>query len=58
MPRPTLSIETIQEMNELVDEIAKVPHGALDTEDKIKLILEHTRELQSRDQTVTGIDFR
>jgi hypothetical protein len=45
-------------MNELVDEIAKVPHGALDTEDKIKLILEHTRELQSRDQTVTGIDFR
>jgi hypothetical protein len=47
MPRPTISIETMGEINDLVSQISKVPPSALDTEDKVKLVLDHARQLRN-----------
>jgi predicted nucleic acid-binding Zn-ribbon protein len=46
MPRPTISIETVQRLDDLVDEITRVRASALATEDKLRILLDEVEELQ------------
>jgi uncharacterized coiled-coil DUF342 family protein len=54
MPRPTVSIETIQRMDDLVDEITRVRPSALDTEDKLRILLDEVDDLRDTADHLRG----
>jgi uncharacterized coiled-coil DUF342 family protein len=54
MPRPTVSIETIQRMDDLVDEITRVRPSALDTEDKLRILLDEVDDLRDTADQLRG----
>jgi len=48
MPRPSVEIETIDELNEVVRRTASVPPRELDFEAKLMVLLEKVDEQQDR----------
>jgi len=54
MPRPTVSIETVQRMDDLVDDITRVRPSALDTEDKLRILLDEVEDLRDTADQLRG----
>jgi len=48
MPRPTVEIETIDELNEVVRRVTSVPPQELDFEAKVSLLMNKVEDQQDR----------
>jgi hypothetical protein len=54
MPRPTVSIETVQRMDDHVADITRVRPSALDTEDKLRILLDEVDDLRDTPDQARG----
>lgn len=51
MPRPSVSIETVDSLNDYIDQYTTVPSNALDFEDKVGVVLNHLQRVHEANTT-------